>query len=199
MSVSVIPTYWTLRQSLLYALKSLILTQAIPAINADLAARTISTNAADIPQFSDASVVIGDVPVPPQPTLCIIPIARRNVAIATGTMLCTLTTKVKLKTPYVADSAPEDFTFLASVMEDNLEDLLTCLQNRVIKPVNPADGSSLLPFQSAFYECTSIGSNIVPSPVKSADGVTMYYGWELSHRAQINLALSRGDVVGTAN
>jgi hypothetical protein len=191
------PTYWPLRQSLSYALRHILLTEAIPAINADLAARMLATDAATIPVFGDDSVVIGDIPIPPKPTLCIVGTARRNTAIATGTMLSVLTTQIRLKTPFVADNDPEDFALLASVLEDNLEDLLTCLAHRVITPTNPATGVGLLPQHSSFYECTSLGSNVMQTPVKSGDNTTMYQGWMLMHRAQINLALSRGSVVGT--
>ena len=191
------PTYWPLRQVLSFMLKRIIMTELIPAVNADLAARMLSTDPLKIPQFGDDSVIIGDIPVPPKPTICIVGTARRNTAIATGTMLSVLTTQIRLKTPYVADSSPEDFNLICSVLEDNAEDLFTCLNHRTIKPVNPADSSALLPFGSQFYECTSLGSNVMQTPVRSGDQTTLYYGWMLMHRAQINLALSRGSVVGT--
>ena len=191
------PTYWPLRQVLSFMLKRIIMTELIPAVNADLAARMLSTDPLKIPQFGDDSVIIGDIPVPPKPTICIVGTARRNTAIATGTMLSVLTTQIRLKTPYVADSSPEDFNLICSVLEDNAEDLLTCLAHRTIKPINPADSSALLPYGSQFYECTSLGSNVMQTPVRSGDQTTLYYGWMLMHRAQINLALSRGSVVGT--
>lgn len=191
------PTYWPLRQVLSFMIRRIIITEAIPAINADIAARMLSTDSTKIPQFTDDCVMIGDISTPPKPTLCIVGTARRNTDLATGTMLSVLTTQIRLKTPFVADNSPEDFNLLASIVEDNLEDLLTCLAHRTIKPINPADGSALLPYSSSFYECTSLGSNVMQMPVKSGDQTTFYKGWMLMHRAQINIALSRGSVVGT--
>ncbi len=190
------PTYWPLRQALSLALKHIVLTEAIPAVNADLLARMVSTDPARVPQFGDAQLVIGDVPVPGEPTLCFLGTARRNKELATGTILATLSTQIVLKTPWVADNTPEDFAFLCNALEDNLEDLLTSLAHRVIVPTNPAAGATLLPPGAAFVECMSLGSNTVKNRVKSSDGVTEYAGWMLMHRAQINLALGRTGVVG---
>ena len=192
-------TYWPLRQALSLALKHLIVTQAVPSINADLTALMTGKVSATgrIPQFRYDQIVIGDIPVPSEPTLCILGTARRPKEIATGTIQVTLSTQIALKTPWAGDNYPEDFALIQSVLEDNLEDLFTSLAARKITPTNPATGAALLPVGQSFYECMSLGSNTMKNRVKSADGVTEYAGWMLMHRAQTNLALSRSGVVGS--
>jgi hypothetical protein len=202
--MSTTPTHWPLRQALNFALRQLILTQFVPAINPYLTAQFTANDAPPdkIPQFGDANVVVGDVPVPGEPTLCVVGISRRNQILAAGLWGAYLTTQIRLKTPWVADDVPEDFEMLSSAVFDNLEDMLTSLANRTITPVNPASGAGMLPHKddgglSSFMECASKGSIALSYPVRSADGVTHYAGAQLSHTALYQYALARPGVVGT--
>jgi len=184
-------TKWPLRQALSYALKQIVLTQAVPAINAAITSTLLASNPSTIPQFSDANLYIGDVAVPAEPVLCFVGGARRYPSKYAGTFVATLTTQIRLKSPWVADSSPEDYDYLCSLLEDTLEDLFTCAANRVIVPSSPLDGKPLLPPGASFYNCFSLGSNRMKYPVKAEDGVTEYAGWFLMHRADVSLNLSR--------
>lgn len=183
------PTRWPLRQSLNLALHSLVLTEVCPALNPYLS--QILAGSARIPQFGDAQVVTGDIPVPAEPMLCIVGVARRNQEISNTTYNATFTTQVRLKTPWVADDAPEDFEVLSSVVMDFLEDCFTSLAHRVILPLSPRTGNPLLPGGRAFTECKSMGSNSLNYTHKAADKVTTYAGAVLMHRAQIQYQLDR--------
>jgi len=189
-------TGWPLRQALNYALRTLIITQAIPAINAYLDANIQAANAADVPQFTDDAVVTGNIPVPSKPTLCIIGMERHNrEQDAAGYYVIPMTTDIRLKTPWVADNAPEDYELLKAVVDDNLSDLLTSLANRTISPTDPTTGDALLPI--GFTECRAIRSRVLDYEIRAADNVTRYAGWALTHLAYAQYPLNRPGVVGT--
>jgi hypothetical protein len=199
--MSTTPTHWPLRQALNYALRQIILTQAVPALNPYLAAQYQANGSDTFPQFGDSTVTVGGVPVPGEPTLCVVGASRRNRETAQGLYTAVLTTNIWLKTPWVAADAPEDFEMLSSSVMDNLEDLLTSLAARSIIPVDPS-GAGLLPHKpdggmSGFYECRSAGSVALNYSVPSPDGVTHYAGAQLTHIALYDYALARPGVVGT--
>ena len=79
------PTVYPFRQVLTIALKQLILTLAVPAVNADIEAQMtqLGISPATIPKFDDSSVVSGDLSPVRQATLCILDSGEDN--------LCSLT------------------------------------------------------------------------------------------------------------
>jgi hypothetical protein len=189
-------TAWPLRQALNYALRTLILSQAVPAINAYLSAKIQAASASDIPQFTDDAIVTGNIPVPSKPTLCIVGMERVNrEQDAVGYYVIPMTTEIRLKTPWVADNAPEDYEFLRAVVEDNLNDLFTALANRTITPTDPETGDPLLPI--GFTECRATRSRVLDFDIRAADNVTRYAGWALTHLAYAQYPLNRPGVVGT--
>jgi hypothetical protein len=190
-------TLWPFRQALSDALRQIILAAGVPAINASLSSLMLASGVAagEIPAFGDESVTIGDLAAVSQPTLCIVKGERQITRIATGTFLATFTTEFRLKTPWVADNAPEDFDLISTLACDNLCDLLTSEKNRVIVPVNDG-GQNVLPAGQAFYGCYYVGDEPQEYPQKAADGITTYAGWIMYHTASLNYAAARPDALG---
>lgn len=187
------PTIYPFRQALNETLRHLILTAAVPAINADLSGRFESTGAGSVPQFDDSSVSLDDLMNISQPTICIVRGGEDNVPMASeGQFLLTLRTQIRIKTLYAgSDSDPEDYAFFFSSCVDNLRDLLTSAKNLTLAPVNPATGKSVLPGGQKFMNCRYLGERPINFPVRGANGVTRTRGTLLMHQSEIQYSLNR--------
>jgi hypothetical protein len=193
------PTIYNFRQALTLALHQLILTYAVPAINSDLTTLMSAQKvpAAQIPQFGDSSVVMGDLSPIQQATICILDSSEDTQRIATeGLFYSTLTTQIQIKTARVGDNAPEDYRMLGSVCIDNLRDLLTSQATYTITPKNPV-GQTLLPPGMTFQDCMFLGARSMNFPNKEEDGVTYTRGWIVMHSASICFYQNRPFALGS--
>ena len=195
-----ISTIYNFRQALTLVLRQLILDHAVPAINQDLLQLMAGQGVtqAQIPQFDDSSVVMGDLSPVRQATMCLLDSSENTIRLATeGLFYTTLTTQIQIKTPTVGDNAPEDFRLLGSVCIDNLRDLLTSQATYTITPTNPA-GQNLLPSGMAFQDCAFLGARSLNFPNREADGVTYTRGWIVMHSASICFSQNRPLALGSA-
>ncbi len=183
--------------ALRYALRQMILSTAVPAINDELQTQMSALGVGNVPQFGDSSVVAGDLSPVSQPTICIVSGGEQNERFATeGQYYLTLITQFRLKTTTAGDGTPEDFSLLSEVVTDNLRDLFTSAESYNITPKTPS-GAPILPAGLAFQDCLYLGSRPVPFPQRESDKVTYTQGLTLSHSASIVFSQFRPGTLGS--
>jgi len=191
------PTIYPFRQTLMGALRQLILAVAVPAINADLAEQMAAQGVINVPQFDDSSVIVGDMSPVSQATMCILDSGEDDYPAATdGYWRADMRTQIQIKTPSAGDNAPEDFTLLGSVVTDTLRDLFNSPANRVIVP-KTSSGQSLLPAGMHFDNCQFTGARSLNFPQRELDKVTYTRGWVIMHTAGIGYFQNRPNPLGS--
>jgi len=182
-------TPWPLRQALGLCLRELIMTDAIPAINANLASRLISVTGGGIVSFGDSNVILGAPLGISEPTICI-GVARETLTpVASDAYRDVLETTISVKVPWAADNAPEDFGLVADVVLDNLRDLFTTAANYALQPTDPS-GNPVLPGESKFTGCRI--TRIIRDPIATdSTGVSAMQGWTMWHYAETTIYLNR--------
>jgi len=193
-------TLYPFRQALKGALRGLILTSAVPLINAALTANlTGNVNTAlgaTIPQFGDATVVTGEQSYVDQE--CIITVetvAETYGAISNDHYGVDFTSSIKLKAPLVGDNAPEDYALIGDIVIDNLRDVFMTAASNVITPQN-SSGQALLPNGGTFYLCRivrCIGPIIKTAAAAGTHtrGGQEWWQWEITHVARTDFYLGR--------
>jgi phage gpG-like protein len=192
------PTIYPYRQCLDLALRSLILTYAVPAINADLMQQMTAQGVATskIPQFTDAQIVTGELMSIGEPTICIVDGGEDADFMSSRQYSSWLATQIQVKTPSVAGNAPEDFSLFFKVVVDTLRDLFNSPRGLTMQPVNPSTGHVLLPGGQKFQNCRMTGSRPLPFPNYSGDKITRCRGYLISHLAMVDYALDRPTPLG---
>jgi len=198
--MSASPTKIRFRGALSYALRDLLLAYGIPAVNAAFAAELSAGDAAKV-QLFEKDVPIGDLATVSQPQVCIVAGPSRNTEAASGLFLLTLSTEIRVKTPWLLDSSPEAFDFFFGVIDDTLRDLFNNSHTRTIYPKNAITGGYALPPKLdgtpwGFTECKTIGCSPMSWPMESAEGTVRYRGILITHRAEIEYGLNRSVYVG---
>ncbi len=179
------------------ALRQLILTAAVPAINADLAEQMAAQGVSPVPQFGDGSIIVGDLSPVSQATMCIVDGGEDDYPAGTeGYWRADMRTQIQIKTPSAGDNAPEDFTLLGSVVTDTLRDLFNSPANRVIVP-KTAEGQNLLPAGMHFQDCQFAGARSLNFPQRELDKVTYTRGWVIMHMAGIGYYQNRPNPLGS--
>ena len=183
------PTSWPLRQALALCLRNLIATQTIAAINADLAARLISSSASGAVSFGDANLVIGTPMGVSDPTIAI-SVARETLTpVASDAYRIVFESTISLRVPRAGDNAPEDYELVAGVVIDNLRDLLTRSPTFNLQPTAPG-GDAVLPGASQFTSCRVI--RIIRDSLSSdATGIQSTRSWTIWHSAETTLYQNR--------
>src|SRR5579875_3310342 len=107
------PTAWALRQALNYALREIVVAQAIPAINQYISTYAQADNASLVTQFDpDTDVRTGIVAAPSKPALCIVGLRREMEYLGTQYYQIHMWSQIQLRTPWTLDNTPEDFEWL---------------------------------------------------------------------------------------
>ena len=191
-------TIYPFRLALSLALRALVMSKGVLAINASLTSLMTAQGYASgqIPQFGDSSVVLGDLSPVSQATICIVEGGEQTQRIASdGYFYTTLMTQCQVKTAAIGDNAPEDFSMLGSVVVDNLRDLFSSEVYSHLLPTDPA-GNLLLPTGLVFQDCYCLGARSMNFPNKEADGVTYTRGWIVTHVAGIAYTQNRPSTLG---
>ena len=179
------------------ALRQLILAEALPAINTDLAEQMTAQGVGSVPRFDDSSIIVGDLSPVSQATMCILDGGEDDYAAGTeGYWRADMRTQIQIKTPSAGDNAPEDFTLLGSVVTDTLRDLFNSPANRVIVP-KTAGGQNLLPAGMHFDNCQFTGARSLNFPQRELDKVTYTRGWVIMHIAGIGYYQNRPNSLGS--
>jgi hypothetical protein len=182
-------TPWPLRQALALCLRSLIAAQALPAINADLAARLTSATTAGAVAFGDANLVIGTLGGVSQPTIGISVVRETITPVASDAYRDVLETTIALQVPRAGDNAPEDFELVAGIVLDNLRDLLTRNTSFNLQPTDPS-GAPVLPGNSQFTNC-SVTRILRNSFAVDATAIALLRSWTLWHSAETTFYQNR--------
>lgn len=183
-------TLYPFRQALKAYLRGTILNDAVPAVNQALAA-AFSGNVTDpstILQFSDATVVTGEMTSVSQSVITVEIVSQAIRKMSTDKYNAEFDTSIKLKIPSIGDNNPESFAVAGDIVIDNLLDYFNTLGGYNINPQNA--GASVLPPGMVFTDCY-ISGVIGPEMKQNRNGPLDYWCWDIKHYCRTDFDVRR--------
>ena len=187
------PTNWPLRQALSLALRLIIATGAVPAVNADLSARL--TGAAAV-QLSDASIVLGDLGAIREPTICLDVATETILPASTDSFVVQFELRIVVKVPGPPTTTPKTTSWWETASSITCATSSPARRTRASRRSTPPRARGSCPPGSAFTDCRLVRVDRPPAPALSADGFNSYELWVLTHHAQISYYLNRPQPLG---
>jgi hypothetical protein len=186
------PTQFRYRQVLGNMLRYLVVTDAVPAINAAFAADQAAKGlAAPLLTLTEAQALRGTSYAVGDPTICVDVMGSRVVErFSEGLSSLVFHSQVQFLLPSVTGNRPEDRSFAGDVVMDGLHAVLGAAQNSVIPSLSPKSGNWMLPGCGTFRDCRPTQVLRISRPVEQADVVTRVPAWLLLHESTIEVSQS---------